>query len=261
MTGFGRAEQQAGSVSITAEVRSYNNRFLDIKVSASQAPAQMEQALRALIAAQLSRGRVELHIRLTGAVAQQQVSSERAMVAAELLRKVARAAGLSEEISVQDLLAADRQLEIGVFQEDGIGFTDELCAGVLEVTRCCLQRLDAERKREGAELEGDLSTCLDRVEQATEALDAMAAGWQARLEQDMKTRMGELLAQDDVDDRVVPALVLLLARSDVHEELKRLHAHLDGMRGSSLPLDRMGKSSNSIAKSCCARPIQSSLRR
>lgn len=242
MTGFGRAERQAGPVSITAEVRSYNNRFLDITVSAFQARASMEQALRTLIADHVSRGRVELHIRVSGEVSRQQVSSERAMVAADLLRSVARAAGLTEEISVQDLLAADRQLEIGVFQEDDTGFTDDLCAGVLEATRCCLQRLDVERKREGVELEDDLLACLDRVERSTETLDAMAAELQDRLEQDMKTRIGELLAQDDVaGDRVVPAVALLLARSDVHEELKRLHAHLDGIRGSVATAGPHGK--------------------
>ena len=232
MTGFGRAERHVGPGDITVEVRSYNNRFLDVTVSAPPALAAVEPALRTLIAGQTSRGRVELQIRLTGAVARPQVSAAGAVAAADLLRGIAGAAGLSQEITVQDVLEADRRLDLGVIQNDGAagGDYEELCAGVLEAARSCLQRLDAERQREGVELAADLSACLQQMEAAGAALDSLASAWQTRLEQDVQARMSKLLTDGEAADRVVPAVALLLARADVNEELKRLHAHLEGMR-------------------------------
>ncbi len=232
MTGFGRAERHVHGVDVTAEARSYNNRFLDVSVSVPKELGAAESALRALVSGRMSRGRVELQIRVTGAAARPRVSTEGASAAAELLRSIARAAGAPEEITVRDILEADRRLGLGVVdaESDGSGPDPETHAGVLEAAQCCLERLDAERDREGAELEADLSTCLDRVEEETAALSGLAAEWQERLERDVQTRMERLLSADDVADRVVPAVALLLARSDVAEELSRLRAHLAGMR-------------------------------
>ena len=239
MTGFGRAERHVDGVDVTAEARSYNNRFLDVSVSVPQELSAVESALRALVSGRMSRGRVELQVRVTGAAARPRVSTEGARAAADLLRAIARAAGTPEEITVQDILDADRRLGLGVVEAgpDGSGPDTEVAAGVLEAAQCCLERLDAERDREGAELEADLSTCLDRVEAETEALSGLAAEWQERLERDVQTRMERLLSADDVADRVVPAVALLLARSDVAEELSRLRAHLAGMRAGMAAAD------------------------
>lgn len=232
MTGFGRAERHVDGVDVTAEARSYNNRFLDVSVSVPQELNPAESALRALVAGRMSRGRVELQIRMSGAAARPRVNTEGVRAAADLLRAIARAAGAPEEITVRDILDADRRIGLGVVDagSDGRGPDPDVSAGVLEAAQCCLERLDAERDREGAELEADLSTCLDRVEEETEALSGLAAEWQERLERDVQARMERLLSADDVADRVVPAVALLLARSDVNEELSRLRAHLAGMR-------------------------------
>ena len=203
-----------------------------MSVSVPKELGAAESALRALVSGRMSRGRVELQVRMTGAAARPRVSTEGARAAAELLRSIARAAGAPEEITVRDILEADRRLGLGVVDagSDGSGPDPETHAGVLEAAQCCLERLDAERDREGAELEADLSTCLDRVEEETAALSGLAAEWQERLERDVQARMERLLSADDVADRVVPAVALLLARSDVAEELSRLRAHLAGMR-------------------------------
>ncbi len=232
MTGFGRAERHVDGVDVTAEARSYNNRFLDASVSVPQGLSDVEPALRALIAGRMSRGRVELQMRVAGAAARPRVNAAAAAEAADLLRGIARAAGLNGEVTVRDLLAADRQLGLGVVEAERTGDRADagVRAGALQAAEQALQALDAEREREGAELAADLARCLERVESAARRLSGLAAGWQERLERDVKTRMDRLLASADADDRVVPAVAVLLARSDVNEELQRLRAHLSGMR-------------------------------
>lgn len=232
MTGFGRAERHVDGIDITAEARSYNNRYLDASVSAPPGLAEAEPALRALIAGRMSRGRVELQVRLAGEAARPQVSASAAAAAAGLLRGIARAAGLSGEITVRDVLAADRQLGLGVVEADRSRDRADagVRAGALQAAEDALRQLDAEREREGAELAADLSLCLQRVETEASRLRGLAAAWQERLERDVRARMDRLLASADAADRVVPAVAVLLARSDVNEELQRLRAHLSGMR-------------------------------
>jgi uncharacterized protein (TIGR00255 family) len=243
MTGFGRAERHVDGIDITVEVRSYNNRYLDVSVSVPQELNSVESALRALVAGRMSRGRVDLQIRMTGAITRPQVRTEGARAAADLLRGIARAAGVSEEVTVRDILDADRRLGLGVIDAPDRNDADpELRDGVLDAARCCLECLDGEREREGAELAADLDACLRRVEEEASRLTGLAAEWQERLERDVQMRMDRLLAADDVADRVVPAVALLLARADVNEELKRLGAHLNGMRdGMALARGPHGK--------------------
>lgn len=239
MTGFGRAERHVDGVDVTAEARSYNNRFLDASVSVPQGLSDVEPALRALIAGRMSRGRVELQMRVAGVAARPRVNAAAAAEAADLLRGIARAAGLSGEVTVRDLLAADRQLGLGVVEAERTAdrADDGVRAGALQAAEQALRELDAEREREGAELAADLSRCLERVETAARRLSGLAAGWQERLERDVKARMDRLLASADADDRVMPAVAMLLARSDVNEELQRLRAHLSGMRDGMAGVD------------------------
>ena len=231
MTGFGSSEYHVDGISITVEVRSYNNRFLDVSVSLPPGIASLEPALRGVIAGGMSRGRVDVQIRLTGTVKRAQVRIEGVKEAIDLLKSIASAAEVNKDFSVQDILDVDQRFGLGLVEANGsyVGEDSEVSVGVLEATKRGLEHLNAERHREGKELTEDLVECLGVVKQEVDALSGLAAAWQVKVERDVQARMDRLLTSDDISDRVVPAVALLLTRSDVNEELKRLFAHLNGM--------------------------------
>src|SRR5213083_360015 len=65
MTGFGNATVEAGGLSVTAEVKTLNSKFLDIYCRLPRQFSDKEIELRALLTQQLERGKVELSINLT----------------------------------------------------------------------------------------------------------------------------------------------------------------------------------------------------
>ena len=64
MTGFGRAECQEGDYTYQAEIRSVNNRFIEINTRLPKAYVDLEQPLKKLIKTHCSRGSISLTISL-----------------------------------------------------------------------------------------------------------------------------------------------------------------------------------------------------
>ena len=66
MTGFGRAKAERGDLQVQAEVRSLNQRFLEIKLNLPRGWSDQETEFRKLIGTTASRGRIEAVIRSAG---------------------------------------------------------------------------------------------------------------------------------------------------------------------------------------------------
>ncbi|HTH13360.1 MAG TPA: YicC/YloC family endoribonuclease, partial [Spirochaetia bacterium] len=64
MTGFAFGEANAGPIRVTAELKSYNNRYLDLILGLPPPLASWEPALRDTLAGAIARGRVEFTVRL-----------------------------------------------------------------------------------------------------------------------------------------------------------------------------------------------------
>lgn len=64
MTGFARGSVTTGEMTITVELRSVNNRFLDLHIRCHESLRVFEQPWRRKIGEQIHRGKVELHIKL-----------------------------------------------------------------------------------------------------------------------------------------------------------------------------------------------------
>src|SRR5437868_2079086 len=62
MTGFGRGNATGEDFNIAVEIKTVNNRYLDIHLRISQELAPLEMNIRKLVGARLSRGRVDLSI-------------------------------------------------------------------------------------------------------------------------------------------------------------------------------------------------------
>src|SRR3954468_6715054 len=62
MTGFGRGSAAGDESNVTVEIKTVNNRYLDIHFRLGQELAPLEMSIRKLISSRLSRGRVDLSI-------------------------------------------------------------------------------------------------------------------------------------------------------------------------------------------------------
>ena len=234
MTGYGVATGHAGSVALSVEVRSVNQRFLDLKVSGPREYLPFESALRRRVAEVVERGRVEVSItrqssRRSGRV---KLQTDAADAYWQALGRLAKRYDIGHDADLA-LLAA----QPGVFESvEEPGRVD----AEMEVVRTLLDRAlrahDRERKREGRDLLRDMRARLGNLAKIRRALRRLAAKQAVRLRQRLEKRLGKLLAGDVDPVRLVQEAAILADRADVNEELVRLDSHADAL-GATLRED------------------------
>lgn len=225
MTGYGAARGQAGDCRLTVEVRSVNQRFLDLKLNMPREYAPHEPDFRRAVSAAVERGRVEVHVART-------LPSRSAGVA---LQKDVAAAYVKGWKQLQKEFDLPGPIELSLLAGRSDLFVAaepaaDVAGEVAEVHRLLAKALAAhrrERQREGAHLRRDMLGRLRGLRRTVKALDKAAGVVAPRLKAKLEKRLATLLGASTIDPaRLVQEVAVLADRCDVHEELVRLASHL-----------------------------------
>ena len=227
MTGYAAASAalppDGARGTLAIELRSVNARFLDLQFRIADELRDLEPALRELIGARVSRGKLDCRVYLNEnaqVLAVDRLNPEALERLKELAAQVQRALPQAAPLRVADVLRWP-----GVVAE---AKSDEEATRALAGNLCrkALDELVASRKREGEKLAAAIAervaTMRRRIEQAAPLVPQSIAAYQAKLAEKLREALG---ANDD--DRVRTELAIFAAKVDVDEELTRLRAHLD----------------------------------
>jgi uncharacterized protein (TIGR00255 family) len=220
MTGFGRAAAAVGSRRFVVEIRSVNNRGVDVKVRGRELDAACEIEIIRAVRAAIERGSVSLGVREDGA-AGASLPTERIRAMHQSLETVRSELGLPGPIDLGTVAAFLGEAAA----EAGPALTWEaLRPAVTEA----LAALTAMRAREGAALAADLRARLARLAGTVDAIKAAAASLPTRAARRLEERLSALAAEVTVEPaRLAQEIALLAERLDVSEELVRLRTHLE----------------------------------
>lgn len=233
MTGFGRAGGQEGDAAWSWEVRTVNNRGLDIRLRLPQGFEEFELRLRDVIAKSIARGScaVALALKAPSQTAELRLN-EAAILKLNLLAARARKiTGRSEDLPLSALLTMKGVIET-VEPEPGEQGSGPLSEALLKTFRTALDGVLAARQAEGARLRQFLSDKLDEIEALTrhaeQAPERSPEAIAARLRQALQRLMSETSQLDE--QRLYQEAVLIATKADIEEELKRLYAHIAAAR-------------------------------
>ena len=227
MTGFGHREFAGELLQGSLEIKSWNNRYLDISVFAPAWLTILESKIRDFVSARVTHGKIEVNLRARSleVPAKASVDVEAARAISEALRELARAAGIAEGPRLSDIVAIE-----GI-----LGFERELDAEeawleistVLETT---FAAFDASRIAEGAALERDIHASLSRIEAGRESIAILAPSLEIGLKNQIRDRFAEILGSSVDESRVLTEVASLLMKYTINEEIVRLGAHLVSFR-------------------------------
>ncbi len=237
MTAFARCAAQTPLGDLTWELRSVNHRFREVAMRLPEEFRFQEGAFRDAIAAAVSRGRVDGWLRYSPPTA----ASTEPQIDTSLIGQLAAWAQ-----SVRSILPDAQPLRVGeVLKWPGVmsaPAVDEqaLASEAGNLLQEALAQLSDSREREGGALAQMLQ---ERVRAASDAISTLedllpeiGATYRERLEQ----RLSEMAVQVD-SERLEQEVVLLLAKSEVSEEVDRLKMHLQEVEqtlGQSEPIGR-----------------------
>lgn len=246
MTGIGEAAEQGGACRVTVTARSVNHRYLDIAVRLRAPHRGLEPLLRAAVAEEVRRGRVELGVEVETRVAagSVEVCDETADALQRVARRWRRLGLVSSELSAGELMSAAR-VSAAEAGSSAMGAGDRALAE--RVCRRAVAALVAERVREGRVLEKALRGHLGELRGSVEALAGRREEVVDQAQGELEGRVRDLLARQDgaaakLDPaRVVQEVALLIERSDTAEELERLSGHLEGFEAAMAEEGAIGK--------------------
>ena len=230
MTGYGGAKGELDSIVVSAELKSVNNRFLDVSVRLPQSYLFAEEAVRSAVSAKVSRGKVDVFLSVDSSAADTVTIKVNQPLAEAYVTAVR---DLSEQFSLPDELSA---LSLARFPE--VLSTDREDADRDTVTRAIVTMLDralddynAMRAREGERLCADLLDKLDRIEKMVEQIEARSPQTVAEYRQKLTDKMQEVLASAAVDEaRILQEAAIYADRVAVDEETVRMRSHLAQFR-------------------------------
>jgi len=226
MTGFAAASAELETGSLALDLRAVNHRYLDIQMRIPDELRVLEPALREVLAAQLTRGKVECRI----GFAVRHAGQNPAQLNRALLKQLAQ---WNDE--VQTVLPEARSLGVadvlrwnGVLESAAVS-GDALRETVLELLRQVLQEFTAARGREGAKLKDFLLQRVARIEELRTDVGPRIPAAIAAYEEKLAVRLREAMQGGD-DERVRQEVALFANKIDVDEELSRLQTHLAEMK-------------------------------
>jgi len=239
MTGFAYKEWANDDVSISVQIKGYNNRFLEIFVNTPPWLPQLEQRVRDIISGLCGRGKVEVAIRVkeTNAPMTITVNENAAKAYMQAVSGLASNLGINEKLSITALINMEGVLDIEKNHDDERYW--RMIEPVLTEAAAAFQQ---ERIREGKHTEEDILKSISRVESALQTVAAHVPALEASIKDNIKARFKEISEGGEIDEnRVLAETAILLMKYTVSEEISRLSSHLAEFRAETTKNDRPGK--------------------
>lgn len=231
MTGFGRGSARGEEFTVGVEIKTVNNRYLDIHLRLSQELSPLEMNIRKRVGARLSRGRVDLNINFerTGATTYE-VNHPLIAGYVSAMREIQQQFNLAGDIDVSSVARLP-----GALTPARDGLDDVNMSGLDRALDEALESLEQMRASEGATLAAEMRIRVGRIEAEVPIIEAAAAGLAEAYRQRLQKRVSELIARGnqavELDaGRLAQEVAYLADRSDISEELARLRSHLEQFR-------------------------------
>jgi uncharacterized protein (TIGR00255 family) len=231
MTGFGRGAVADKDFSVTVELKTVNNRFLDVALRVSGELQQLEPTIKRKITNRLSRGRVDVFLNCER---NNEVTYElnRPLISGYLsaLKQMQTDFDLAGEPDVNVIARLPN-----VLQPSKDDLSSEFIAGVENAVNIALDDLEKMRENEGLMLKTELNFRLSEIENRLPSIESEANNVADEYRQRLNKRIGELLAksesQIEIDQsRLAQEVAFLSDRCDISEEIQRLRSHIEQFR-------------------------------
>jgi uncharacterized protein (TIGR00255 family) len=241
MTGFARAEGDELGISWVWETKSVNGRSLDLRLRLAPGFDALEPRLRAMLAQRFRRGTISAVLAITRtAPAAVRINRDALAQLVSLMRELAGEVDAAPP-RLDGLLALRGVVE--TIEDDEAAVIEGRRSAVLGSWEAALDRLATARAEEGARLAMLLRGQLDEMAALVKAAEDCAAAQPEAIRERLKTMLASLadLVPGLPEERVAQEMALLVARSDVREELERLRAHLEQTRDLLQQAEAVGR--------------------
>ncbi len=238
MTGYGYREYQDEKIRFSLEMKTYNNRYMDLILNLPNPLSPLEGKIRSLIGSAIKRGRVEVYLRMKELEEDLTLSVDKSAVRsyADTLREVQSLAGITGELSLGHILSMD-----GVIKTEKNRDLDAMYEILEPLFRDVLEQVASSRSVEGAETEKDILGQISFLEECLGNIKEYAPRMQEQITTTLKDKFEEVVQGKADESRILAEIAVQVVRFDINEEIQRLTTHFEGFRAIASGTDAVGK--------------------
>lgn len=227
MTGYGKGEASDGTRKVTVEIKSVNNRFLDINTRFPKSLSYVEDSVKKQVQERVKRGTVDVYYtyEVTGDT-DKTVVFDRAL--AEKYIAVARQAKaeftLTDDITVMSVMRMPDVLGVVTAEEN----QDEIKELFAQAAKNAVAELDVMRSVEGRSVKADLTRIIGNIVVSLKSVAVRAPSVVLDYKEKLEKRISDLLGKPIVDEtRMATEIAVFADKCDINEEISRLTSHID----------------------------------
>lgn len=226
MTGFGHGEHRDSRLQIVLELRSYNNRYLDVFANLPYSLKQLEPRIREFLSARVQRGKVEVYLSLTELEDDSEVVVDHARVRTytTALEELRRLAGIRERPTLSHLIGLEGVLKT-VTRRD----PEALWELITPLLQKVFHEFDASRVAEGRKTAQDIGRWAAEIRARIGIIEEGVPEIEQKIRTSLRERFKELLGEGVDESRILAETAVQLMRFDINEELQRMKAHLGSL--------------------------------
>jgi uncharacterized protein (TIGR00255 family) len=227
MTGFGRCENQNDEYSCKAEIRSVNNRYIDINTRFPKSLMTLDATVKKLIKSRCSRGSFDLNISVerTNGNSSDQILHPNLVLAEQYrqaFKEIKTTLGLEGEIDINLLLSMKDVVKIEAVEVDPT--REELIQTTVEDALSALIKM---REEEGQHLQEDILSRLETIETHGKFIQSRQSESIQAYKERLEERIRVLSDGIEIDpQRIAQETAVMADRCDVTEEVVRLDSHI-----------------------------------
>ncbi len=231
MTGYGRGEYKEGGIELIVEVKTVNNRYLDVSVKSPRVFIACEDVIRSAVREKMTRGHMDVFITLSDKRQKQRsiyLDENTAAAYADAAKRIKNLfPEAADDFSVTNIL---RYPDVIKSEENG-GADDELIKAMTIALGKALDKLNAMREIEGGKLSEDMLARMDVIEKQVKAIGGRAPLVAQNYREKLEIKIKKILENVEVDEgRLLTEVALFSDKSNIDEELTRLDSHISQFR-------------------------------
>lgn len=230
MTGFGSAKGKAAGLSLSIELRSVNNRYLDIGIKLPRGFLFAESFVKGFLQERVSRGKIDVYFTLDldeGDRTRIRVNQKLAQAYCDAVGEIGGMLNLpvgADALDIArfpDVLTAEKQ-EVN---------PEQFCEELRPLLEAAISDFNRMREREGDKIREDLLKKADRMESLLQAIEEKAPETVSAYQKRLKDKLDEVLSETGIlQERILAEAAIYADRIATDEETVRLHSHLNQFR-------------------------------
>lgn len=262
MTSFGRAQGEEGKEYLfSIEMKSVNNRYLDINIRLPKFMIALEEEIRKIISKRLNRGKVDVFINCKtygkGNVVPK-LNIDLAVEYYNCLKKLSNTLEIEDDITLSKIAKFPEVITLEAEEEN----IEEILEEITPLVSIALDKMVDMRINEGEKLKEDILLKLSNIDDSVKRIESLAEEVPKQYKRKLEERIAELTSGMSIDEeRVAMEVAVFADKAAVDEEITRLYSHISQMRktlNSDEPVGRkldfivqeMNRETNTIGSKC-----------